>query len=237
MRTAPLLLLVLAASVLSSTAAATDVWKWVDEKGVTHYSDQPVPGATKIAVSSGNVSESRPAYEPPAAATPAPSAAATGDYYRTFEIWRPDNNAVFINAAGTVDVEIRVEPQLQPGHSLNLYFDGRLVEDYQGETSYELKGVSRGTHSLVATINEQSGTRVRDTALVSFTVRQESVAQPPVGPSVRPPPPKPQPRGAANKVLTEQPSYGALNGGARPVIDPATNLPVVKKSAPKPGKP
>ena len=42
---------------------------------------------------------------------------------------------------------------------------------------------------------------------------------------------------ASNKVLTTQPSYDALNGGARPAIDPATNLPVVKKPAPKPGKP
>ena len=60
MRTALLLLLALAAPVLSSTAMATDVWKWVDEKGVTHYSDQPVAGATKIEVRTGNVVETAP---------------------------------------------------------------------------------------------------------------------------------------------------------------------------------
>ena len=45
MRTALLLLLALAAPLLSSTAAATDVWKWVDEKGVTHYTDKMPPDA------------------------------------------------------------------------------------------------------------------------------------------------------------------------------------------------
>jgi hypothetical protein len=208
----------------------------VDEKGVTHYSDQPVPGATKIAVTSGNVADARPSYDTSSAATTAPNPAAAGTAYRTFEIWRPENNQVFVNTSGTVNVEIRVEPQLQPGHSLNLYLDAKLLEDYRGATSYVLEGVSRGTHTLVATINDPRGTRVRDTELITFTVRQESIAQPPVGPSMRPSPPKPQPRGAANKVLTQQPSYGALNGGT-PAIDPRTNLPVVKKSAPKPGKP
>jgi Domain of unknown function (DUF4124) len=235
MRTALLLLLALAASASSGTASAgSTVWKWVDEKGITHYSDTPVPGATKIEISTGNVSQSRPSSDNSSAGT-ASNAAAPSDVYTNFEIWRPDNEQVLVNTAGEVNVEIRVEPALQAGHSLNLYLDGRLVEDYAGGPSHVLHGVSRGTHSLVATINEQRGTRVREVGPVTFTVRQESIAQPPTGPSLRPPP-KPPRTGAANKVLTTQPSYGALNG-ARPAIDPATNLPVVTKPAPKPKKP
>lgn len=230
MRTALLLLLALAAS---GTAAAATVWKWVDEKGITHYSDTPVPGATKIEISTGNVSQSRSYESSSSAATSTPSAA-PADFYRTFEIWRPENDQTFVNTAGQVNVEIRVEPALQAGHSLNLYLDGRLVEGYSGSTSHVLQGVARGTHSLVATINEQRGTRVRETGPITFTVRQESIANPPVGPAQRPPP-KPQPRGATNKPLTTQPSYGALHG-SRPAINPATNLPVVK-SEPKPRKP
>jgi hypothetical protein len=234
MRTALLLLLAFAAAGLSGTAAAGTVWKWVDEKGVTHYSDRPVPGATKIEVSTGNV-ESSQSYSTPDAGTP-PPAAAPGESYREFVIAQPQNDQVFINTAGSVDVQIRVDPPLQPGHSLHLYLDGRLVEAYSGSPSYTLQDVPRGTHGLVATINEVNGTRVKETAAVVFTVRQESIAQPPVGPSLRPPP-KPQPRtGAAQRPRTTQPSYGALNG-ARPAINPATNLPVVRKPAPKPRKP
>jgi Domain of unknown function (DUF4124) len=219
MRTALLLLLALAAS---GTAAAATVWKWVDEKGVTHYSDTPVPGATRVEISTGKVSQSR-SYESSSAAASSTPSAAPGDFYRTFEIWRPENDQTFVNTAGQVNVEIRVEPALQAGHSLNLYLDGRLVDGYSGSTSHVLQGVSRGSHSLVATINEQRGTRVRETGPITFTVRQESIANPPVGPALRPPPPKPQP------------SYGALNG-SRPAINPATNLPVVK-TEPKPKKP
>ena len=84
------------------------------------------------------------------------------------------------------------------------------------------------------TVTDSRGNRIQETARVVFYVQQQSVAQPPTGPALRPPP-KPQPR-AGNKVLTTQPTYGALHG-APAAINPATNLPVVKKPAPKPGKP
>ena len=91
---------------------------------------------------------------------------------------------------------------------------------------------------MTATVTDQGGKQLQETGSVVFTVRQESTAQPPVGPALRPPnKPQPRPRtGAANKLPSTQPSYGALNGST-PLINPATNLPVVKKFTPKPGKP
>jgi hypothetical protein len=211
----------------------------VDEKGVTHYSDQPVPGATRIEVRAGNISEGRSESPPPAASddlSPRPGAAAF-TRYTDFEIYRPENDQVFVNTSGQVNVEIRINPTLQAAHTLNLYLDGKLVTGYpRNATSYALAGLPRGTHNVTATVTDGAGKQVQDSNSVVFTIRQESIANPPVGPSQRPPP-KPQPRGAANKMPTTQPSYGALSGG-RPVIDPATNLPVVKKPAPKKnGKP
>jgi hypothetical protein len=232
MRTALLLLLAFAAS---GSALARDVWKWVDEKGVTHYSDQPVPGATKIEVRAGNVAESRPAGA--SSSSPSESSDEAAPNYRDFEIWRPEPNQSVINTGGQVNVEIRIEPSVQPLHKLNLYLDGKLVTGFPPNTlSYALTEVPRGVHSVSATVIDQYGKTIQETAPVGFNVRQESVAQPPVGPALRPPP-KPTPRpNTANKLQTSQPSYGALNGSA-PVINPATNLPVVPKPKPKPKKP
>jgi hypothetical protein len=231
MRTALLLLLASAALGLSSTAPAGEVWKWVDAKGVTHYSDQPVPGATKVEVRAGNVADARsstPVSEP---APPPPVA----ENYRTLAIAQPQNGQSIINTAGQVSVDIQIEPAVQPLHRLSLYLDGKEVVGFpRNTTSYALTEVPRGTHNVNAVITDQSGKTILESSPVEFTVRRESIAQPPVGPSQRPPP-KPQPR-AGNKVLTTQPTYGALNGGP-PVIDPATNRPVVKKPERKPGKP
>jgi hypothetical protein len=238
MRTALLLLLALAAPVLSSTAAAADVWKWVDEKGITHYSDQPVAGATKIEVRTGNVIGTAGTFSgsPSASSTAQQPPAVTN--YRNFEIWRPEPEQTFSNTAGQIDVEIRIEPEVQPQHQLSLYLDGKLVTGSpRNALSYSLSDVARGAHQVTAAIADRNGKTIQETKAVVFYVRQESIANPPTGPGVRPPPPKPTPHRAANKMLTQQPSYNALNGSAHAVIDPATNMPVVRKSAPKPGKP
>jgi hypothetical protein len=241
MRTALLILLAFAAQGVASTAwADSTVWKWVDEKGVTHYSDQPVPGATRIEVRAGNIADS--SSNPPSGNAPdsddesPPAAAPAFTKYTDFEIYRPENDQVFPNTGGQVTVEIRINPGLQPTHTMNLYLDGKIVPGYpRNATSFALAGVARGTHNVTATVTDRTGKQLQETNSVVFTVRQESIANPPVGPSQRPPPPKPQPR-AGNKMLTSQPTYGALNGG-QPAIDPATNLPVVKKPEPKKGKP
>jgi Domain of unknown function (DUF4124) len=234
MRTALLLLLI--AFATSASADTQTVWKWVDDKGVTHYSDRPVPGATKIELNVSSRSQDDddgppPAYTPNRPAFTEPPAQ-RGPVYRNFEIWKPAPDEVIPNTGGAVTVNIRVDPGLQSGHTLRLSLDGRLVDGFPpNTTSYDLTNVPRGTHVAIAQIFDQRGSRVQETAPVSFTVRQESIAQPPVGPALRPPP-KPQPRGAVNKLPDRQPTYAALNG-APAQIDPRTNKPVVPPKKPK----
>ncbi len=238
MRTALLLLLALAASGLSGTASAADVWKWVDAKGVTHYSDQPVPGATKIEVRAGNISSPAPVSNEESQS----QSQAEQVSYRNLQIVRPTNDQAIINTGGQVDVEISIAPPLQRTHQLNLLLDGRVVTGFpRNTTMYALTAVPRGTHTLSAVVADASGNTLQESSPVTFHVRQESIAQPPVGPSLgQPPKPPPRPRPqntATNKVLTKQPTYDALNG-ARPAMNPATNMPVEKKKpTPKPGKP
>ena len=242
MRTALLLLLALAASGLSSTASAAEVWKWVDAKGVTHYSDQPIPGAIKIEVRAGNISQSRSAQPLPNEPDSDSDSDDEAGAYRNFQIVRPTNDQNIINTGGEVAVEIRIAPPVQATHRLNLYLDGKLVTGFPRNAAiYALTAVPRGTHNLTAVVADASGNTIQEAPPVMFNVRQESIAQPPVGPSLGQPPkplPRPRPQNTArNKVLTKQPSYDALNGG-RPEMNPATNRPVEKKkNAPKPGKP
>ncbi|HMN44739.1 MAG TPA: DUF4124 domain-containing protein [Povalibacter sp.] len=236
MRTTLLLLAFLAGPAL----AGQTVWKWVDSDGVTHYADRPVPGATRMELSTGSSlpSANTPSYgSSSSSSTPADS----GPAYRNFEIWKPSPEETIANTGGQVTVNIRTEPGLAPGHTLNLYLDGRLVEGFPGNTtSFDLTGVARGEHTVIATVTDSGGNRIQETERVVFYVRQESAAQPPTGPALRPPP-KPQPR-AGNKMPASQPTYAALNPAVSAAkIDPATNRPVVQKpavkpSTPKPGK-
>jgi hypothetical protein len=219
MRTALMLLVLLATPAF----ATQTVWKWVDERGVTHYSDRPVPGAERIEITSSSRADPVPVAP---SSRPAPSQRRDDAFeYRNFEILKPGDQEVLINTSGVVEVVLGYEPGLRPGHSVYLYLNGRLVEDFPPTgREYVLQEVPRGEHSLIAVIQDDATRRrIAETQPIRFVVRQHSIAQPPVGPALRQPPPSR--RQSANKLPTEQPSYQALNG-QRPQIDPRTNLPV-----------
>jgi hypothetical protein len=192
MRTALLVFALLAAPAFASQT----VWKWVDDKGVTHYSDRPVQGAQRIEISVGSRADStQPAPTSATSSSQGASAQSTPAMtgYRDFEIWKPGEDETITNTGGAVDVRLRFDPALRPGHSLYLYLNGRLVEDFPGNAlEYTLQNVERGTHTLIAIIQDQGGKRIAETPMVTFYVRQTSIAQPPVGPALRPPPPKPR---------------------------------------------
>jgi len=163
--------------------AGEGIWKWTDAAGVVHYADTPVPGAKRVDL---NIQT----YSPPAASTSGTGASPpppAGSYYKSVEIWKPAPEENVVNAGGQVSVRIRVEPQLRRDDTLTLYLDGIRVDGFpENSQDYELPNIARGSHTLVATITGNNGQRLMDSSTVTFYVRQTSVAQPPVGPTLKP---------------------------------------------------
>jgi hypothetical protein len=155
----------------ASTFAAT-VYKWVDDKGVVHYSDQPHPAAEKLDVQAAQTFESSPVRSTPSAT---PSNAQPAGPYRACTISRPENDEVFLNT-DTVSVQVRLDPTLRSGDRLTFSMDGKTVQN-GGSTSATLK-VERGSHSLAATVTDPSGAVVCSTPNVTFHVRQPSKLAP-----------------------------------------------------------
>lgn len=226
MRTALYVFLTLAA--LPAFAGQT-VWKWVDEKGVTHFSDSPVPGATKMELGSSAPRSS--STEPAPTYTPSPAETRpTGPAYSRLVIESPAPDESIINTGGKVTIRLASTPALSRDHVVTLYMDGARVEGFPANgMSFELSEVPRGSHTLKVVVSARSGEMVQESPTTTFHVRQESIANPPVGPALRN---QPRPRvSAGNKMNTSQPSYQGLNGSSRQ-IDPTTNLPVGVKPAP-----
>src|SRR5688572_18377865 len=99
MRTALYVLLALAAPAF----AGQTVYKWVDEKGVTHFSDQPQAGAEKVEMSGGanRPASPSPTYTPSAPQETKPDA---GPAYSRFVIVSPQQDQSIVNTGGTVTV-------------------------------------------------------------------------------------------------------------------------------------
>lgn len=229
MRTALYVLLALAAPAF----AGQTVYKWVDEKGVTHFSDQPVAGAEKMELGGGakRSSESAPTYSPPAQQD---QPVQKGPAYARFVVESPQQDEAIINTGGAVRVRLASTPGIGGGDVVALYLDGAPVTDFNPNSmTHEFANMPRGTHTLKAVVSTAQGKLLQETPDVTFHVRQQSAAQPPVGPTMRNNAPR---RTSGNKLRSEQPSYSALNGG-NTKIDPRTNMPIVTKPLPAPAGP
>ena len=171
----PLVALTAAAMTLASasTLAAT-VYKWTDERGVVHYSDQPHPEAKEMDVKPAPTVSSVP---PPSSTSRPSSSAPTGPAYSTCSFSRPENDEVFLNT-DTMAAALRLEPQLRSGHQAIVTLDGqRLPGQSPTSTSFVISSLTRGTHTLAVSVQDESGSQVCSGS-VTFHVRQPSVQAP-----------------------------------------------------------
>jgi hypothetical protein len=165
--------------ILLAAAASATTYKWVDQNGVTHYSDRPQPGAEIIDLPRAQ------SFEPPATPTPgtrttarAPQTAAVVQYEK-LDLWKPSNDETFVNTANIVPVRLRLEPDLQPDHKIWLYLDGKRVDGQpQDALSFELTEVARGTHTVSAVVTGLDGKPIISSQSVTFHLRQTSIYQP-----------------------------------------------------------
>lgn len=162
----PVKVLISAILVLAAPALAQQsVWKWRDADGVVHYSDQPVPGAERVLLSTRDSTSA-----PVTAQASTSNEPAAAPVYKNLEIWKPFPEAA-VNGT-QVSVGIRVEPGLAPGHSLWLYLDGRRVDsNTPNATEYELKELTGGKHSVTALIADAKGQRVLTSQSVAFFIQ------------------------------------------------------------------
>jgi len=165
------------------TAISATVYKWVDADGITHYTDQPHPGAEKIQLQGAQTYSAAAAQRasaapavPGARRSAAPKAAAGPAY--SCNLTRPNNDEVFENAS-SVPAAVHVDPALRDGDRISVTLDGApLPVNAPVDTEFMVSSVVRGTHALTARVEDATGAVVCQSASVMFHVRQPSVFSP-----------------------------------------------------------
>lgn len=159
------------------------IYKWVDADGVIHFSDQPKPGAERIITQgSPNVSRSSPAAprrvvnsaQHPSSKTEPNDMAVD---YTEFSIDAPQPDQTFFEP--NVNVRLRMEPALKPGHLVSLYLNGKLVEGQPPKsTQFTLTELARGAYTLTASVMDASSGETKTSEPVTFYVHQASLLSP-----------------------------------------------------------
>jgi hypothetical protein len=162
-------------SLACSVAVSATVYKWVDENGVTHYSDQPHENSQKVELQAPQT------YSAPRstkrATTSASASAPPAAPYLSCALIQPAADETYMNAS-SVSAAVSLQPAARPGDQIFLLLDGQRVPGLPTSGSQFTIPVDRGSHSLQAVVQDSSGHVVCQSSSVSFNVHQPSIQNP-----------------------------------------------------------
>ena len=166
-------------SLVSVTAFSATVYKWVDENGVTHYSDQPHENAEKVQVAAPQTYKATTAAQPRRTTGQIPSdQVRQPNTYESCAVLSPGNDETLSNAF-SVTTSVQVSPAPHDGDQVVVFFDGKPIPGFPtGGGSFTISDVDRGSHTLQAMVRDSSGKVLCQSSNVSFTVLQPSVLNP-----------------------------------------------------------
>jgi len=162
---------------LSSVATAATVYKWVDDNGVVHYSDQPHENSQKVELKAPQTytAPKAPAVPP---SRPSPLSKSSAPTYQSCAVSEPTNEQVFMNT-DTVTAGVTVQPAVRPGDTAIVTLDGQRVPGVPANGGqFTISPVDRGTHSIQMTVQDPNGATVCTSSAVTFHVQQPSLQSP-----------------------------------------------------------
>jgi len=178
-----------------ATASATTVYKWVDDNGVVHYSDQPHENAQKVELKAPQT-YSAPKLNDEGQSPSSTRPAQQGPAYKSCQISQPTNDQMFMNTF-TVTAGVNLQPPPRPGDQLVVTLDGQRIPGVPPEGGqFTISPVDRGTHSLQAIVQDARGQPVCHSQSVTFHVHQPAAVDPhAAAPTAPTAPGVPRPRG------------------------------------------
>ena len=168
-------LFVLVSVILAAGTVLAQAYRWVDEDGIIHYSDRPQEGAERIYLPSDNRVTRRVAPRPVVARTTVdeqPQQAAAFQY-ESLTVSSPAADETLWNIGGILNASVDLQPGLQSGHQIRVYFNGNphMVTG----TSFQIEEVWRGVHNIQAEVVDASGKLMIRSETNRFYVQQTNI--------------------------------------------------------------
>jgi hypothetical protein len=164
-------------AVLTASAVMAQAYRWVDADGVVHYSDRPQEGAETIQLPEDRrpTRSFAPATTPTTQTGDAAEEPAAAFSYDSIEISAPAAEETLWNIEGVLNVTLNVQPALQPGHRVRVYFDGN--EQMVSGSSFQIQEVYRGVHNLQAEVLDETGKLMGRSMTNRFYVQQNTIVR------------------------------------------------------------
>jgi hypothetical protein len=155
--------------IFACATASAQVYRRVGPDGKVYFSDRPGPDAEKVEVAPAQAVRIPPARESTDAAAQQEEAS---EAYASFAVVSPASGEAVRANDGNVTIQLSLQPQLKPGHTIALKIDGEDGQDIStGEDlAIELTNMSRGQHSVEVTVVDDKGNALIQAGPVNFNV-------------------------------------------------------------------
>lgn len=200
------------------------ICKTVDDEGIVSYSDVPIAEcATPVKLPAYSRYAPRTIRQPPPTASTATAEQLVFDGYESMRVAAPEDEGTVRSNEGEVSVGIALQPELQPGHLVELMLDGQPVSGRFDSLGILLSGVDRGTHRLNASVVDGNGNTLIEAPAVRFTLRKIGLfdrPEEPVNPGELPGDNENEAGGGTNSTTTPIPTSFPASPGGDPAFTP-----------------
>ncbi|MCW5589904.1 MAG: DUF4124 domain-containing protein [Legionellales bacterium] len=148
----------------------SEIYRWTDSQGVTHFSDQPHDGAATVKLPPMQTYTPTPAEAKPKTPMVIPQTEKKINY--TIAFTSPlDQATITPGERENMQVSITITPELHKGDQLKVFLDNEFYPN--GSKQFSLPNLERGTHTLQAKIM-RGNTVLAQTPIITFYVKQAS---------------------------------------------------------------
>jgi len=161
-------------AVVTASTVMAQAYRWTDSDGVVHYSDRPQEGAEEIYLPQQDAA-TRPVARQVASTSQqdTPQAAEQPFAYDSIEVSAPAPEETLWNIGGVLNVSLNLQPTLQSGHQVRIYFDGE-ARTVAG-SNFQLQEVYRGVHNIQAEVLDENGQLMGRSQPTRFYVQQNAI--------------------------------------------------------------
>jgi len=150
------------ALLLASLSIQAEIYRWTDEEGNVHFSDEEHPDAELIPTPTPNTVP-MPKFEPKKPVVEEKKESP----YKSFSISSPANDVTIKDNTGKLSVSLSIEPELniENGDYIRLSVDNRVVMAKTTSLNAQVPNIVRGSHSLKAELINKSGQTILSSSI------------------------------------------------------------------------
>ncbi|MCU4676873.1 DUF4124 domain-containing protein [Catenovulum sp. 2E275] len=154
-------------------SAKAEIYQYVNEQGVTVFTDKPRPDAKQIEVNQ-NI-PNMPATLTQAKSNSAASNQKPQPFVYQITILNPQPQATIRNNQSEMEVSFQLNTEPNFAYQFVIYLDGKAVKTVNRLTKVQLQQVYRGEHQLKVELTDLNGKLIASSKPVIFYMHQASL--------------------------------------------------------------